>query len=109
MTFERWLTEEASEAAGAPAQSTPAMGAQGKAEMRRRLLAILRRNEFYFRLSLTLAVLLAVCTAVTTFLAHSAGGTAWRPAMFGVSTFGAVVFVARIVRDKLAFEIMVEL
>jgi|SRR5882724_1588572 len=105
MTFEQWLADESERSA----TLKPALGSGNKAELRRRVNAVLRRNEWYFRLALLLAVLLAICTAVTAFLAHTASVSPWRPAMFGVSTFGAVVFVARTVREKFAFEIMVEL
>jgi hypothetical protein len=108
--FDAWLSEATGAlSGGAPPDGAPALGRGGDLErLRRGLRRRMEKNERYFRIAFGLAVLLAAATVVAPFLPH-AGGRAWVSAAFGISSAGAVGFALNAVRDKHAFDIMLEL
>jgi hypothetical protein len=107
--FESWLREAgASFVQPAPGVGSPALGRANLDMLRASLRDRMARNELYFRIAFGLSVVLAIATLVAGFWSHG-GDTGWVPAVFGVSTAGAVMMTMRAVREKQAFDVMLEL
>jgi hypothetical protein len=108
--FDEWLKESIDELSGAaPSGRAPDLGSGGELErLRKGLSRRIEKNESYFRIAFALAVLLALATLVAPFLPYG-GGRAWVSAAFGISSAGAVAFALNAVREKHAFDVMLEL
>ncbi len=107
MKFEQWVREAAHQGESARPTGAPPLGPVSPG-VRVGLRLRMKENERYFRITLGLAVVLAVSTIVAAVVERPGAG-GWVPAAFGVTTFGAVAFAMQSVRDKLAFEVMLEL
>ena len=106
--LEKWLNEEAAPLIGAAKNVPPSLGPINVEGLRESLRSRIAQNESYFRIAFALAALLALATLVAAFLPDT-NGNPWVAGAFGISTAGSVAMVMNAVRDKNAFEMMLEL
>jgi hypothetical protein len=108
MRFKKWV-QQMSRASIEPAAGAPPLGRANRSRLQHDLRQSSRRNEFYFRLSIGLAVLLALATVAMALANACRAHGALAPTALGISAAGAVCLVIRFVQEKHLFDTMLEL